>query len=93
MPATITPTEADIPRILADIRNATERPMPTPVLLKADQAAAYCGMSRTSFDEAVKRGDMPDSVVTPGGYRWRVADLDRWVAKLKRRDRQTSESE
>lgn len=59
-----------------------------PALLGAELAAAYCGMSRRSFDELVKAGTLPKPVdlKRKGGLRfgknlWHRASLDSVLGK------------
>lgn len=54
-----------------------------PVLLRAELAAAYVGMSRSTFDAAVKAGTAPAPAPSRvGGIRaWRRAELDAWAGQ------------
>lgn len=62
--------------------------------MDADRAAAYCGVSRTTFLEGVKSGDWPPPRDLGGGriFRWDRLDLDAaWDAK-RARDRKRAQS-
>lgn len=54
-----------------------------PLLLTAKQAAAFCGMSLSSWNRKVSAGLIgPNSVTIGSGcIRWLRADLEAWVAE------------
>lgn len=72
--ATTTPADA-----IADLlRRATGT---TPALLDAEQAAAYCGVSRSHFLSMDKGGRLGPRVMKLGTCsRWSRAELDKWAA-------------
>lgn len=81
------PTADDVPALLAGILDGIERLAEPAVLLRADAAARYLGMSRTKFDLAVVAGTIPEGVITPAGVRWYKPLLDKWALKLRQRKR------
>lgn len=51
--------------------------------LRAEEAARYCGISRSSLHALVARGQAPRPVhPTPGIAIWLREDLDRWLDGL-----------
>ena len=50
-----------------------------PIRMKVDLAAAYVGMSRSSFEKAIQSGEMPAGAKLTGGTYWLRADLERAV--------------
>lgn len=68
---------------LADVLAAVER-RAAPLLLTGPQAAAYLGVGLTTFERLTAAGELARPVSLPeGGKRWRRADLDRFVGRLK----------
>jgi excisionase family DNA binding protein len=54
------------------------------LLLSQSEAWAYLGLARSSWYRLRAAGKLPAPVSVYGtGPRWRRADLDAWVAKLK----------
>lgn len=62
---------------------AASRPLPGwPRGLDAELAAAYVGLSRSSWESLVKAGDAPAAVwLTAGRKVWLREDLDAWLDK------------
>jgi predicted DNA-binding transcriptional regulator AlpA len=80
----------------ARTRQDTPHPAPGagPLLTATPWLLVGCG--RSSWYRALARGEVPQPVQTPGGRRWRVADVLAWVAALKparRRARNTDVAE
>lgn len=68
-------------RIVAALREAAS---PVPMLLDAEQAAAYAGVSRSGWYRLVAAGVIPQAIRIEGvGPRWRRSDIDRWVERLR----------
>ena len=44
--------------------------------MRAEEAARYCAMSLTSFQRAVKSGDMPKGLKATGGTYWLRSELE-----------------
>jgi len=59
-----------------------------PALTARPWELASC--SRSSWYRAWSRGEIPDPVQTPGGRRWRVLDVLRWISNLKPAKRRTA---
>ena len=84
MPADTTP---DVKALVAELAEAL-RDRPMPLLLTAEQAWSFLGVSRSTFWRLLSAGDLPEAVSVPGsGPRWKRADLERWTDKLKARRR------
>jgi predicted DNA-binding transcriptional regulator AlpA len=59
-------------------------PAPVPLLLNGVKAARYLGLSRSGWFRAKAVVGFPKPVrVLGNGDRWRKADLDEWVAKMR----------
>jgi predicted DNA-binding transcriptional regulator AlpA len=64
-----------------------------PALLGAEQAAAYCGISRRSFESLVKSGSLPKAVKLPLRRKlWHRASLDSVLGKGGADDWQSREA-
>ena len=51
-------------------------------VLSRREAAAFCGLSGSSFDRAVKRGDLPAPIRVGRCRRWRPEALDSALDRL-----------
>lgn len=51
-------------------------PLPNVRMLKRTEAAAYAGVSPTTFDRGVRDGSLPPSVRYLGCVRWDLHELD-----------------
>lgn len=51
-------------------------------LLKREEAASYCGIGPTKFDELVSRGTLPAPIRLDGCVRWDVRQLDIAVDRI-----------
>jgi predicted DNA-binding transcriptional regulator AlpA len=54
----------------------------TPLLLTKDQVGAILGVSPRYVDMLVSRGDLPPPIKRGRLSRWRLADIEKWVASL-----------
>lgn len=75
------PADALIAAVVAAMREHAG-----PLRQTFDQAGAiaYVGVSRSAWFRLRAADELPAPVAIPGcGPRWRRADLDRWLAKLK----------
>jgi predicted DNA-binding transcriptional regulator AlpA len=78
-----------VEQIAAAIRTAAAAPQPQ--MFCADDAAAYCGISRAALYRLRAAERFPAAVKVEGvDPRWRRADLDRWIAGLKPGRRKTN---
>jgi predicted DNA-binding transcriptional regulator AlpA len=51
-----------------------------PLLLRREWAAAYCGMSPSTFDNERKAGRVPEPIsITAGLEAWHRGDLEAWA--------------
>ena len=62
------------------------------LLIPAEQASQMLSMGRSTFWRCVKNGEAPQPVRIGGITRWRVADLQRYVADLASSPTTTSAS-
>jgi excisionase family DNA binding protein len=51
-------------------------------VLSRREAANYCGVSQSSFDRAVKRGDLPGPIRVGRRTLWRAESLDAALDRL-----------
>ena len=51
-------------------------------VLSRREAAAFCGLSGSSFDRAVKRGDLPAPIRVGRCRRWKAEALDAALDRL-----------
>jgi predicted DNA-binding transcriptional regulator AlpA len=73
-------------RLLAAIKSAVAETIATPHLLDGAQARRYVGLSRSGWFRAASAGVLPKPVFIAGsGDRYRRADLDRFVERLRTR--------
>lgn len=62
-------------------RTAANEPAFFPAALRRAQAAAYCGLSESTFSRAVQRGDAPKPrQLFERRAGWLRAELDTWLA-------------
>jgi predicted DNA-binding transcriptional regulator AlpA len=69
---------------------------PLPQLFDQADAMRYVGLPRSTWFRLRSADELPAPVAVPGsGPRWRRADLDKWLAKLKpaRRKSRAAETE
>jgi predicted DNA-binding transcriptional regulator AlpA len=67
------------------------KPAKAGLLLSQGEAWRYLGLARSSWYRLRAAGKLPSPVSVYGtGPRWRRADLDAWVARLKPARRKTS---
>jgi excisionase family DNA binding protein len=58
-------------------------PVPqTKRVLSRREAASYCGVSNSSFDRAVKRGDLPTPICVGRRRLWKAEALDSALDRL-----------
>lgn len=71
--------------------SAEDRPAVLPLLLTQPQACRYVGLPKSEWYRMKAAGELPDPVfiATSRRPRYRRADLDRWVKKLKANSRTT----
>jgi predicted DNA-binding transcriptional regulator AlpA len=82
------PPAVDPVAVLVEIRDLIAAgPKPEPLLLPCAQAASLVSLGESTFRKAVVMQDAPQPVQTPGGARWKVAELKKWVEQLKVRKR------
>lgn len=58
-------------------------PLPNVRMLKRPEAAAYAGVSATTFDKAVREGSLPPSIRYLGCVRWDLKELDAALDRLR----------
>lgn len=58
-------------------------PLPNVRMLKRTEAAAYAGVSPTTFDKGVRDGSLPRSVRYLGCVRWDLHELDPALDRLR----------
>ncbi|WP_068084105.1 helix-turn-helix transcriptional regulator [Novosphingobium rosa] len=59
---------------------------PAPVIhLTMEQVVDRVGLRKSKIYELIRAGDFPDSMkLSPGAARWNEADIDGWIARMKR---------
>lgn len=81
LPARGVVPDALIAAVVAALR---EHVRPLPQLLDQPDAMRYVGLARSTWFRLRSADEIPPPVTIPGtGPRWRRADLDKWLAKLK----------
>ena len=76
-------SSSDVRAIAAAVAEATSI---LPQLLDQGDAWTYCGLSRSGWFRLKSAGELPAPIHVSGvGLRWRRADLDKWLARLKPR--------
>ncbi len=86
-------SDALIAAVVAALR---EHVGPLPQLFDQPDAMRYVGLARSTWFRLRSADELPPPVAIPGtGPRWRRADLDKWLAKLKpaRRRSRAAEAE
>jgi predicted DNA-binding transcriptional regulator AlpA len=83
MSATMTPTPPGLDAVLGQIRDALTAAADPPVLLTADEAARLLSISRASFFRGVSAGSLPAAVASPGGPRYRHAEVLRACERMR----------
>lgn len=78
-----TPTQPGIDSILSQVRDALTAAADPPQLLDADAAARLLGISRASFFRGVAASELPAAVASPGGPRYRRAELLRAIERMR----------
>ncbi len=74
----------DLAALVAAIRDAAAKP--PPLLMTAEEAAEYLGISRALLYRLVARRELPAPLDIPQcGSKWRRSDLEKWAAKLRPR--------
>lgn len=70
--------------IAAVVAAVRESVGPLPQLFDQPGAMKYVGLARSTWFRLRSMGEIPEPVSVPGtGPRWRRADLDAWLARLK----------
>lgn len=79
-------SKAELSAIVAEAVAAAVKATPAPQLLDQSAAATYCGLARSTWFRLRAEGELPEPVSVAGsGMKWRRADLDKWLARLKPR--------
>lgn len=60
-------------------KNKTDIRHPEPLLLRAGQAAAICGLAESTFWQLAAAGKLPPSLKIGKARLWRLTDLRFWV--------------
>lgn len=55
------------------------KPVVTPLLLRADECASLCGISRRTWDRLKTSGKLPPSHKLGNSRVWKRADIEMWV--------------
>ena len=59
-----------------------EEPLPEAALMAIRQVCARTSLGRTLIYQLVKAGKFPAPIKIGRASRWRIADVEQWIAKL-----------